>query len=63
MAGESYNLTRYVVIDKPMLEKLGIDETTELELSTNGDVLVITPTRDAAHERRLKKILEELDAE
>ena len=50
-----------LVLDKPLLEQLGIDETTELELSTNGDVLVITPVRDAARQRKLRKILEEMD--
>ncbi|PYQ61540.1 MAG: AbrB family transcriptional regulator, partial [Acidobacteria bacterium] len=32
-----------LVIDKPLLETLGIDENTELEISTNGDLLVVTP--------------------
>lgn len=52
-----------LVLDKPLLEQLGIDETTELEISTNGDVLVVTPIRDRKRERKLKKILEELDRE
>jgi len=52
-----------IVLDKPLLETLGIDENTELELSTNGQVLVVTPMRDRAREKKLKKILEELDRE
>jgi antitoxin MazE len=52
-----------LVLDKPLLEQLGIDETSELEISTNGDVLVVTPVRDRACEKKLKKILEELDRE
>jgi len=28
-----------LVLDKKLLEQLGIDEKTELDLSTNGDVL------------------------
>jgi len=36
---------------------------TELEISTNGDVLVMTPVRDRGRQRKLKKILEELDHE
>jgi antitoxin MazE len=47
-----------LVIDKPMLEKLGIDETTELELSTDGEVLVISPVREMTREQRFKKALE-----
>jgi len=52
-----------LVLDKPLLEALGIDEDTALEISTNGDVLVVTPVRDRARQRKLKKILEELDRE
>jgi len=41
-------LTRYgnslaLVIDRPLLEALAIDAETELERSTDGDVLVVTP--------------------
>ncbi len=50
-----------LVLDKPLLEQLGIDEDTPLELSTNGDVLVVTPVRDRARQRKLKKALEEMD--
>ena len=52
-----------LVLDKPVLEALGIDENTELEISTNGDVLVVTPVRDRAREKKLRKILDELDQE
>lgn len=50
-----------LVLDKPLLEQLGIDEDTPLELSTNGDVLVVTPVRDRVRQRKLKKALEEMD--
>jgi len=50
-----------LVLDKPLLEQLGIDEDTPLEISTNGDVLVVTPVRDRGRERKLKKALEEMD--
>lgn len=52
-----------LVLDKPLLEQLGIDERTPLEISTNGDVLVVTPVRNRARERKLKKALEEMDRE
>lgn len=42
-----------LVIDKPLLEALEIDAETELEISTDGDVLVVTPVRDR---RRVKKL-------
>jgi antitoxin MazE len=50
-----------LVLDKPLLEQLGIDEDTPLELSTNGDVLVVTPVRDRARERKLKEAMCEID--
>jgi antitoxin MazE len=43
-----------LVLDKPMLEELGLDENAEVEVSTNGQVIVITPKRSAARERRFR---------
>lgn len=48
-----------LVIDRPLLDSLAIDAETDLELSTDGDVLVITPVRD----RRRKKRTADLVAE
>jgi virulence-associated protein VagC len=42
---------------------MGLDENSEVEVSTNGEVVVITPVREKARRRKLQKILEELDAE
>jgi antitoxin MazE len=50
-----------LVLDKPLLEQLGIDEDTELEISTNGDVLVVTPVRDRARERKFRKAAEKIN--
>ena len=50
-----------LVLDKPLLEQLGIDENTEIEISTNGDVIVLQPVRDARRALRLKKIMAEVD--
>jgi antitoxin component of MazEF toxin-antitoxin module len=44
-----------IVFDKPLLERLGVDENSEVELSTNGDVVVITPIRDNARDERFRK--------
>jgi antitoxin component of MazEF toxin-antitoxin module len=44
-----------LVIDEPLLAILGIDAETELELSTDGDVLLVTPVRD---QRRLSRFQE-----
>ena len=37
-----------LVIDKPILEMLHISADTPLELTSNGDHLMISPIRDAA---------------
>jgi antitoxin component of MazEF toxin-antitoxin module len=50
-----------IVLDKPLLEQLGIDENTELEISTNGDVLVVTPVRDRKRERKFRKAVEKIN--
>jgi len=52
-----------LVLDKPLLEAVGLDADAEVEVSTNGDVIMITPVRDDRRRRKLKKILDELDEE
>ncbi len=34
-----------LVIDRPLLDATGIDADTPLDISTNGDVIVISPVR------------------
>jgi antitoxin MazE len=51
-----------LVLDKPLLEQLGLDENSEVELSSNGDVLVITPVRTAARERKFRKAVEKINS-
>jgi antitoxin component of MazEF toxin-antitoxin module len=41
-----------IVIEKPILELLGIDRETELEMTTDGQRLIIEPVR-----RRRKSVL------
>jgi antitoxin component of MazEF toxin-antitoxin module len=43
-----------VVLDKPLLEELGLDEGAEVEVSTNGQIIVITPKRSAARDRKFR---------
>ncbi len=43
-----------LVIDRPLLEALGLDADTPLELSTDGDVLVVTPVRERKRSARLR---------
>ena len=41
-----------IIIDKPMLDRLGITPETELDLSTDGERLIITPIRAKEDRRR-----------
>ena len=50
-----------LVLDEPLLEELGLDENAEVELSTNGQVLVVTPRRDPARERRFRKSVSKIN--
>ena len=50
--GNSYG----VIIDKPILELLRLTPESELEVSTDGERLIIAPIRDAsARKRRLER--------
>ncbi len=47
-----------LVLDKELLERLGIDAGTPLEISTDGRVVVISPVRGAKREAKLKATME-----
>lgn len=49
-----------LVIEKPILELLGIDRDTELEMRTDGERLLIEPVRKSRRERVTKAIDEML---
>lgn len=48
-----------LVLDKPILDRVKIDPDTLLEVSTDGDVIVISPVRPRRRTARLKRIVEE----
>ena len=48
-----------LVLDKPILDRVRIDANTRLEVSTDGDVIVISPVRDRRRTARLKRSVEE----
>jgi antitoxin component of MazEF toxin-antitoxin module len=52
-----------LVLDKGLLAATGIDANTRLEVSTDGDVIVISPVRSTRRTARLRRILDELDRE
>ncbi len=47
-----------VVLDRPLLEQLGVDADTELEISSDGSVILIAPVRSKKHDAKLKKVSE-----
>lgn len=51
-----------LVLDKPLLDLLGIDAHTTLELSTNGDVLIVSPVRDKRRSAKIEAIVAEAHA-
>ena len=52
-----------LVLEKPILEATGIDAETPLEISTDGDVIIVSPLRSKRRTAKLKGILEELHRE
>ncbi len=57
------NLTKHgnslaLVIDRAILDLLKIDADTPLDISTDGQVLIISPVRDSERQKRFKKALE-----
>jgi antitoxin component of MazEF toxin-antitoxin module len=48
-----------LVLDRPLLEAAGIDADTEIEVSTDGSVIVLSPVRDPRRTAKLKKVMED----
>jgi antitoxin MazE len=50
-----------LVIDRAVLELLHIDMDTRLDISTDGEVLIVSPVRDDAGQRQLDSALENVN--
>jgi antitoxin component of MazEF toxin-antitoxin module len=50
-----------LVIDKPILGLLDIDAETPLEITTNGDALIVQPVREEPRQARLDASLARLN--
>ena len=46
-----------LVIDRPVLDLLKIDADTPLEISTDGQVLILAPVRDERRRRKFEEAL------
>jgi antitoxin MazE len=51
-----------LVLDRPLLEAVGIKAGTTVDVSTNGDVIVVTPLRAKKRARKLAAALEDINA-
>jgi antitoxin component of MazEF toxin-antitoxin module len=51
-----------LVLDRPLLEATGISATTTVEVSTNGDVIVVTPVRSKKRAAKVTSALETINA-
>jgi len=50
-----------LVIDRPILDMLQIDQETPLELFTDGKCLVVVPQRDRVREARLRSAIDRIN--
>jgi antitoxin MazE len=48
-----------LVLDKRLLDRVGIDADTPLDVSTNGQVIVVSPVRDRRRMAKLRRIVAE----
>jgi antitoxin component of MazEF toxin-antitoxin module len=46
-----------LVIDRAILDLLGIDEQTSLEVSTDGEALIVVPAQDKRRRKRFEDAL------
>ena len=61
------NLTKHgnslaLVIEKPVLELLGADAETPFEVTTDGQVLILTPVKDEKRNAEFKAALDKVNA-
>ena len=52
-----------LVLDRPLLEAARIGAKTRLEVSTDGDVIVISPWRRRGRRARFRRAVEEINRE
>ncbi len=50
-----------LILDKPLMQLLHINMNTPLEISTDGENLIISPARSKSHREKLQMALREID--
>ena len=53
--GNSYAL----IIDRPIMELLGLEPDSPLEISTDGTALIVQPVRDSKRRKRFDKAMKQ----
>ena len=51
-----------LVIEKPVLELIGADAETQFDISTDGQVLILTPVRSVGRRDAFKVALDKVNA-
>lgn len=57
----SHGNSAALIIDKPILDILKVDMSTPLEVTTDGESLIISPVREGSREKRFKEALEKVN--
>jgi antitoxin component of MazEF toxin-antitoxin module len=50
-----------LVLDKKLLEQVDLDADGEVEVSTNGDVIIVTPVRHRRRTAKVRAAVEKID--
>lgn len=53
--------TLVLVIDQPLLDQMHIDSDTPLDVTTDGDKLIVAPVRDAERRREFERIVKDMN--
>lgn len=53
----SHGNSAALIIDKPILDILKVDMNTPLEITTDGESLIISPVRGGSREKRFREAL------
>jgi antitoxin component of MazEF toxin-antitoxin module len=57
---QKHGNSQALVIDKPIMEALGIDGDTELQVTVSGNSLIITPVNVGVGKERVLEAIEKL---
>lgn len=60
---QKHGNSQALVIEKPLMDALGIDAETPLQVTVSGNSLVVTPVHVGIGRERVGKIVEELRGE